>query len=51
MEDDESPDEKTEKSKITLPEIVNTITPRQKIGTSKTKIDASLSNNLSYENL
>ena len=51
MEDDESPDEKTEKSKITLPEIQNTITPRQKIMTSKTKVDASLSNNLSYENL
>jgi hypothetical protein len=28
MEDDESPDEKTEKSKITLPDITNTITPR-----------------------
>ena len=51
MEDDESPDEKTEKSKITLPDITNTITPRQKIMTSKIKVDASLSNNLSYENL
>lgn len=53
MEDDSSPDEKTDKSKsITLPDITNSATPRrEKIGTSITKIDASLSNNLSYENL
>ena len=57
MDDDESPDEKTDKShkskSITLPDITNSnATPRrEKIGTSITKVDASLSNNLSFENL
>jgi hypothetical protein len=49
--DESAPDEKTEKSKITLPDIATSVTPRKNIGTSKTKVDASLSNNLSYENL